>query len=157
MKARDLLRLRGSRSRRARRLQTSQNVASPVSPRQICGRAVAYTMMKKLLPLALIAVACEAMAQDAQCVPERAAMVETVRLYARSEAGVLGPQGISETVLQAMGQAERHRFTPGRSCSLAYMDGPDARPHEPSDCMNFTYRPPCTFEIDRAIRGVTQG
>ena len=124
MKARDLLRLRGSRSRRARRLQTSQNLASPVSPRQICGRAVAYTMMKKLLPLALIAVACEAMAQDAQCVPERAAMVETVRLYARSEAGVLGPQGISETVLQAMGQAERHRFTPGRSCSLAYMDGP---------------------------------
>src|SRR6478672_8583267 len=55
---------------------------------------------------------------------ERAAMVETVRAYARSEAGVLGPQGISETVLQAMGQTERHRFTPGRSCSLAYMDGP---------------------------------
>ena len=114
-------------------------------------------MMKILLLLAFIAVASEAIAQDAQCVPERAAMVETVRAYARSEAGVLGPQGISETVLQAMGQAERHRFTPGRSCSLAYMDGPDARPHEPSDCMNFTYRPPCTFEIDRAIRGVTQG
>src|SRR2546430_16048495 len=48
-------------------------------------------------------------------------MVKTVRAYARSEAGVLGPQGISETVLQAMGQTERHRFTPGRSCSLAYM------------------------------------
>src|SRR6516225_3271455 len=81
-------------------------------------------MMKILLLLAFIAVASEAIAQDAQCVPERAAMVETVRAYARSEAGVLGPQGISETVLQAMGQTERHRFTPGRSCSLAYMDGP---------------------------------
>jgi protein-L-isoaspartate(D-aspartate) O-methyltransferase len=77
-----------------------------------------------LLLLAFIAVASEAMAQDAQCVPERAAMVETIRAYARSEAGVLGPHGISETVLQAMGQTERHRFTPGRSCSLAYMDGP---------------------------------
>jgi len=52
----------------------------------------AYTMMKKLLLLAFIAVACEAMAQeDAQCVPERGAMVDTIRAYARFEAGVLGP------------------------------------------------------------------
>jgi len=70
-------------------------------------------MMKKLLPLAFIAVACEALAQDAQCVRERAAMVETIRAYARSEAGVLGPQGISERVLDAVGQTERHRFIPG--------------------------------------------
>ena len=69
-------------------------------------------MMKKLLLLAFIAVACEAMAQEAQCVPERAAMVDTIRAYARSEAGVLGPQGISERVLEAMGQTERHRFIP---------------------------------------------
>ncbi len=81
-------------------------------------------MMKKLLLLAFIAVASEAMAQDAQCVPERAAMVETIRAYARSDASLLGPQGISERVLEAMGQTERHRFIPGRSCSVAYMDGP---------------------------------
>jgi protein-L-isoaspartate(D-aspartate) O-methyltransferase len=81
-------------------------------------------MMNILLLLAFIAVASEAMAQDAQCIPERAAMVETIRAYARSETSALGPQGISETVLQAMGQTERHRFTPGRSCSVAYMDGP---------------------------------
>ena len=80
--------------------------------------------MKLLLPLVFVAVACEAMAQDAQCVPERAAMVQTIRAYARSEADVLGPQGISERVLEAMGQTERHRFIPGRSCSVAYMDGP---------------------------------
>ena len=80
-----------------------------------------YALMK---PLVFVAVACEAMAQDAQCVHERAAMVETIRAYARSEADVLGPQGISDRVLEAIGQTERHRFIPGRSCSVAYMDAP---------------------------------
>src|SRR5262249_3740421 len=47
----------------------------------------AYTMMKKLILLAFIVVSCEAMAQeDVQCVPERAAMVDTIRAYARFEA-----------------------------------------------------------------------
>jgi protein-L-isoaspartate(D-aspartate) O-methyltransferase len=46
-------------------------------------------MMKKLLLLAFTAVAGEAMAEDAQCVPERAAMVETIRAYARSDTGIL--------------------------------------------------------------------
>jgi protein-L-isoaspartate(D-aspartate) O-methyltransferase len=81
-------------------------------------------MMKKLLLLALIASAPEATAEDAQCVRERAAMIETIRAYARSEAGLLGPQGISESVLEAMGQTERHRFIPGASCSVAYADRP---------------------------------
>jgi protein-L-isoaspartate(D-aspartate) O-methyltransferase len=80
--------------------------------------------MKKLLPLALIAVACKAMAQDAQCVRERAAMVETIRAYARYDVSLLGSQGISENVLEAVRQTERHRFIPGRSCSVAYRDGP---------------------------------
>lgn len=83
-----------------------------------------HTMMKKLLLLVLIAVAREAMAEDAQCVRERAAMVETIRAYARSDAGVLGPEGISESVLQAVGQTERHRFIPAGSCSVAYADMP---------------------------------
>jgi protein-L-isoaspartate(D-aspartate) O-methyltransferase len=82
------------------------------------------TMMKKLLLLAFIAVACDATAQDAECVPERAAMIEIIRAYARSEASVLGPRGISERVLEAMGQTARHRFIPGRSCSVAYRDAP---------------------------------
>src|SRR5271169_1925603 len=81
-------------------------------------------MIKKLLLLAFIAVPCEAMAQDAQCVPERAAMLETIRAYARIEASIVGPRGISERVLDALGQTDRHRFVPGRSCSVAYMDGP---------------------------------
>jgi protein-L-isoaspartate(D-aspartate) O-methyltransferase len=81
-------------------------------------------MMKKLLLLAFTAVAGEAMAEDAQCVPERSAMVETIRAYARSDTGILGPQGMSESVLEAMGRTERHRFIPGRSCSVAYIYGP---------------------------------
>ena len=76
-------------------------------------RNVSYTLMKKFLLLAFITVACEAMAQDGQCVRERAAMVETIRAYARSEADVLGPQGISQHVLEVMGQAGRIGSPPG--------------------------------------------
>jgi protein-L-isoaspartate(D-aspartate) O-methyltransferase len=82
--------------------------------------------MKVLLPLLLsmVAVAGKATAQDAECVRERAAMLETIRAYARSDIGALGPQGLSERVLDAMGQTQRHRFIPERSCSTAYADGP---------------------------------
>ena len=64
------------------------------------------------------------MAQEAQCVRERAAMVEIIRAYVRSDASLLGTQAISERVLEAMEQTERHRFTPEHSCSVAYMDTP---------------------------------
>src|SRR5437879_11895144 len=77
-----------------------------------------------LLVLSMFAVAREATAQDAQCVRERAAMVETIRTYARSNAGVLGQQGLSERILEAMGQTKRHLFIPDRSCSIAYADRP---------------------------------
>ena len=83
------------------------------------------TIMKILLPLVLsmVAVAREATAQDAECARESAAMVETIRAYARSDASVLGQQGLSERV-QAMGQTKRHLFIPERSCSIAYADRP---------------------------------
>ncbi len=68
--------------------------------------------------------ALPAAAQDAQCVRERAAMVETIRAYARSDAGRLGQQGISEKVLEAMGQTKRHLFSPQGPCSAAYADRP---------------------------------
>jgi protein-L-isoaspartate(D-aspartate) O-methyltransferase len=77
--------------------------------------------MTKLLLLAFMAVASQATAQE--CVRERAAMVETIRAYARWETGAL-PRAISESVLEAVAQTERHRFIPGRSCSVAYRDGP---------------------------------
>jgi len=93
------------------------------------------TIMKTLLLLVLsmVALAWDATAQDAQCVRERAAMVETIRAYARSDASVLGQQGLSERVLEAMGQTKRHLFIPERSCSIAYADRPiptaSARPY----------------------------
>jgi protein-L-isoaspartate(D-aspartate) O-methyltransferase len=66
-----------------------------------------------LLVLSMVAAAREATAQeDAQCVRERAAMVETIRAYARSDASALGQQGLSERVLEAMGQTKRHLFIP---------------------------------------------
>ena len=77
-----------------------------------------------LLVLSMVALAREATAQDAECVRERAAMVETIRAYARADAGVLGQQGLSERVLEAMGQTKRHLFIPERSCSIAYADRP---------------------------------
>ena len=73
----------------------------------------------------MVAAARDATAQeDAQCVRERAAMVETIKDYARSHAVVSGQQGFSERVLEAMGQTKRHLFIPERSCSIAYADMP---------------------------------
>jgi protein-L-isoaspartate(D-aspartate) O-methyltransferase len=86
--------------------------------------------MKTLLQLVLsiVAVAQEATAQDVECVRERAAMVETIRAYARSDASVFGQQGLSERVLEAMAQTKRHLFIPKRSCSIAYADRPFPTP-----------------------------
>jgi protein-L-isoaspartate(D-aspartate) O-methyltransferase len=77
-----------------------------------------------LLVMAMVTVAREATAQDAECARERAAMVETIQAYARSHVSVLGQQGLSERVLEAMGQTQRHLFIPERSCSIAYADRP---------------------------------
>ena len=70
-------------------------------------------MVKQLLLLAFITVAWEAMGQEAQCVPERAAMVETIRAYAQIEASVVGPRGVSERVLDAMGKRTAIGSSPG--------------------------------------------
>jgi protein-L-isoaspartate(D-aspartate) O-methyltransferase len=84
-------------------------------------------MITKILLLLLpsmFAVARAATAQDAQCAGERAAMVETIKAYARSDASGVGQQGLSERVLEAMGRTKRHLFIPERSCSIAYADRP---------------------------------
>ena len=82
-------------------------------------------MKTMLLVLSMVAGARDATAQeDAQCVRERAAMVETIKDYARSRAPVLGQQGFSERVLEAMRQTKRHLFMSERSCSVAYADRP---------------------------------
>lgn len=75
-------------------------------------------MPRTWLAFVLTAIAPDAALADTQCVRERAAMVETIRAHAASG------HRISERVLQAMEQTERHRFVPGRSCSVAYADRP---------------------------------
>ncbi len=82
--------------------------------------------MKSLLLLVvyMVIVAWAAIAQDVQCVRERAAMIETIRAHARSYVGVLGQQGLSEKVLDVLGQTQRHLFISERSCSTAYADSP---------------------------------
>jgi protein-L-isoaspartate(D-aspartate) O-methyltransferase len=77
-----------------------------------------------LLVMPMVAGLREASAQDAECIRERAAMVEIIRGYARSHAGLFGRQEPSERVLEAMGQTQRHLFIPERSCSIAYADMP---------------------------------
>ena len=77
-----------------------------------------------LLVIFMASVARDATAEDTQCVLERGAMVETIRAYARSHVTVLGQQGLSERVLEALGQTQRHLFVPERSCSIAYADMP---------------------------------
>jgi len=84
---------------------------------------VMRTLLLLLLGISMVTAAREATAQDTQCVLERAAMVETIRAYARSDVSVLGQQGLSERVLEAMGQTQRHLFV-RRSCSIAYADMP---------------------------------
>jgi protein-L-isoaspartate(D-aspartate) O-methyltransferase len=98
----------------------AQAVETNLGP--IGGGTVVKTLV--LLALLMVAVGREATAQEAQCVRERAAMVESIRSYARSHASALGQQGMSERVLQAMGQTKRHLFIPERSCSIAYADMP---------------------------------
>ena len=77
-----------------------------------------------LLVLSMVAVAYEVAAQDAECVRERAAMVDSIRAYARSYVTALGQDGLSERVLEALGRTNRHLFVPERSCSTAYADTP---------------------------------
>ena len=80
--------------------------------------------MKTLLPaLCFFIAASNAAAQEADCARERAAMVDVIRVHARSDPKAL-PSGISDKVLEAMGRTLRHRFIPGGNCALGYMDRP---------------------------------
>jgi len=73
-----------------------------------------------LLLISMVTVARDATAQDTQCVLERAAMVETIRAYARSHVSILGQQGLSERVLEAMWQTQRHLFIPERDLAPSH-------------------------------------
>jgi protein-L-isoaspartate(D-aspartate) O-methyltransferase len=71
-----------------------------------------------------VAVTCHASAEEAQCVNERAAMIDIIRAHAQRDTAELGPQGISPAVLKVMASIERHRFIPNGSCEVGYLDRP---------------------------------
>lgn len=77
-----------------------------------------------LIALAFVALGHQALAEDSRVLSERAAMVEIIRTYARYDVSLLGPRGISENILEAMGQTKRHLFVPERFRSAAYADKP---------------------------------
>lgn len=83
-------------------------------------------MMKTLalFVFACIVFTCEAQAEDAQHVRDRATMVETVQAYAQIDIGLSGNEGISGNILDAMRQTKRHLFIPKRFRYLAYADRP---------------------------------
>ena len=66
-----------------------------------------------LLMISMVTAARGATAEDTRCVLERAAMVETIRTYARSHVSGLGQQGLSERVLDVIRHAKfAGRLTP---------------------------------------------
>ena len=77
-----------------------------------------------LLVLFMVAAVREATAQERTMRPR-------TRRHGRNHPGLrpvrrqcFGQQGLSERVLEAMGQTKRHLFIPERSCSIAYADRP---------------------------------
>lgn len=65
-----------------------------------------------------------AKAEEAGHERQRAAMIETIRNYARIDPGVAGEGGIAANVLDAMAQTRRHLFVPKDRAALAYADRP---------------------------------
>jgi protein-L-isoaspartate(D-aspartate) O-methyltransferase len=76
------------------------------------------TMPSIWLAFVLTAIISEAALAGAQCARERDVMVEIVRAHSEPR------HRLSERVLQAIAQTERHRFAPGLSCQVAYADRP---------------------------------
>lgn len=63
-------------------------------------------------------------AEEAGYERERAAMIETIRDYARIDPALAGEGGIAANVLDAMAQTKRHLFVPKDRATLAYADRP---------------------------------
>jgi protein-L-isoaspartate(D-aspartate) O-methyltransferase len=65
-----------------------------------------------------------ALADESDYVAERAAMVQTIEGYAHLAREIVGADGISPAVLDAMRRVERHLFVPDRRRAVAYLDRP---------------------------------
>jgi len=87
-------------------------------------RLSAIAAMFALLALTGPLAAQQTKTEETRYARERAAMVETIKSYARSDRDRLGPQGLPKPILDAMAQTQRHLFIPERYRSFAYADRP---------------------------------
>ncbi len=83
-----------------------------------------------LLVVFFFAFAHQATAEEADYVRERAAMIETIRAYAKADDRLLGVEGIAENILDVMARTKRHLFVPEHFRSLAYSDRPVSIGHD---------------------------
>ncbi len=65
-----------------------------------------------------------ALAEDNRWAPARQQMVRTIQAYSAMLPEVIAAGGISQAVLDVMGQVPRHRFVPERIADSAYEDRP---------------------------------
>ena len=79
--------------------------------------------MKWLSVVLALFASHDAVAEEATCARERAAMIETIRAHAQRDTTAL-PQSISEDVLKVMAGIERHKFIPDGTCAIGYIDRP---------------------------------
>ena len=110
-------------NRRHDALRCWRTVRSNIRCDNVTGVLVVYTVMKQLLLLTFMVFPSEAMAQDAQCVPERGAMVETI-VPMRDQRPILLDRKAYRTGPGGHGKTERHRFISEHSRSVAYTDAP---------------------------------
>ena len=76
-----------------------------------------------LTPLLLVAVALDAVGDEARFAAERAALVDKLEVYGRLEPPP-GKQGFDERVLRALREVERERFVPESLQDEAYANQP---------------------------------
>ncbi|MGI0524771.1 protein-L-isoaspartate(D-aspartate) O-methyltransferase [Rhizobium giardinii] len=84
--------------------------------------AQCQALLAAVLASAAAVVSSSAPAQDR--LPERAAMIETIKRHARSAPSAVEGQGIDPGVLKKMGTVPRHLFVPEELRGAAYRDRP---------------------------------
>lgn len=84
--------------------------------------AQCQALLAAVLASATAVVSTSAPAQDR--LGERAAMIETIKLHARSAPSAVEGQGIDPAVLETMGNVPRHFFVPEEQRGAAYRDRP---------------------------------
>ncbi|OCO98397.1 MULTISPECIES: protein-L-isoaspartate(D-aspartate) O-methyltransferase [unclassified Ensifer] len=84
--------------------------------------AQCQALMATILTSAAAVVSTTVLAQDR--LGERAAMIETIKLHARSAPSAVEGQGIDPAVLETIGKVPRHFFVPEEQRGAAYQDRP---------------------------------